>query len=126
MTRSSPTDDTDDSNSGSQVGQSTTTAPTIIDTACDVLAHRDRRAIVGYFMATDSTSAGVTELAEYARQEELHELDRETCDCLLSLHHFHLPKLADAGIIEYDSRGNTVRYRGGDILEEFMNAVYSD
>ncbi|SFS46911.1 DUF7344 domain-containing protein [Halostagnicola kamekurae] len=39
------------------------------------------------------------------------------------LHHTHLPKLADAGVIEYDSRTGTVRYRSHDRVEALLGFV---
>lgn len=41
------------------------------------------------------------------------------------LHHTHLPKLADAGVIEYDSRTGTVRYRSHDRVEALLGFVSS-
>lgn len=34
-----------------------------------------------------------------------------------------LPKLADDGIIKYDARSRTVRYRGRGVIEEQLNAI---
>lgn len=41
------------------------------------------------------------------------------------LHHTHLPQLADAGVIEYDSRTGTVRYRSHDRVEALLGFVSS-
>ncbi|WP_050050313.1 hypothetical protein [Halostagnicola sp. A56] len=39
------------------------------------------------------------------------------------LHHTHLPQLADAGVIEYDSRTGTVRYRSHERVEALLGFV---
>lgn len=42
-------------------------------------------------------------------EEETADLERRI---RIALHHRHLPKLADAGLVEYDPRSQTVRKRG--------------
>jgi len=39
------------------------------------------------------------------------------------LRHSHLPKLEDAGLVEYDSRSETVRYWSQPSLEELLEHV---
>lgn len=38
----------------------------------------------------------------------------------VALHHHELPKLEQVGVIEYDARSRTVRYRGHPLLEELL------
>lgn len=40
----------------------------------------------------------------------------------IALHHVHLPKVADAGVIEYDPVAGTVRYDGSEALEYLLAA----
>ena len=42
------------------------------------------------------------------------------------LHHKTLPKLADAGILEYDPRQHDVRYTGHDGLESLLDQIHAD
>jgi hypothetical protein len=39
-----------------------------------------------------------------------HRSDEDETDSAVSLHHARLPKLADAGLIEYDPQSKTVRF----------------
>ena len=41
----------------------------------------------------------------------------------IALHHTHLPKLADAGIVDYDQRGHKVRYRSHPMVEEYLDLI---
>lgn len=41
----------------------------------------------------------------------------------LRLHHMILPKLADAGLVQYDSDERTVRYRGNEAQEALLDRI---
>lgn len=41
----------------------------------------------------------------------------------VGLRHNHLPKLADAGVVDYDRQGATVRYRPREAVEELLAFV---
>lgn len=49
-------------------------------------------------------------VSERERQESAHGLDEDERRLVLSLHHRHLPRLDDAGVVEYDPFDETVRY----------------
>lgn len=92
-----------------------------IETVFEVLADDERRDVCLYLMRLDTNAVCVEDLVEILADRDT---DRERL--ALDLHHRHLPKLADAGIIEYDSRSNTVRYWGQPTVEkwaEHVNAV---
>lgn len=43
-----------------------------------------------------------------------------------ALHHDHLPRLDDAGLIEFDTRSDTVRYYPDDRVERLVEFVRTD
>jgi predicted transcriptional regulator len=78
-----------------------------------VLANRRRRRLLAYLHDKDGDVASVVELTDYLAGDEADSVDDLDPDGVaVSLHHNDLPKLADIGIIEYDTRSQTVRYRG--------------
>ena len=40
--------------------------------------------------------------------------DEDASDLAVALHHVHLPKLDDAGLVDYDARDHLVRYSGSE------------
>jgi len=52
----------------------------------------------------------LTDLADRVAERESDGDDCETV--AIALHHVHLPKLAEGGVIDYDPRSETVRYCG--------------
>ncbi|USZ70428.1 DUF7344 domain-containing protein [Natronosalvus halobius] len=79
------------------------------------LSDRHRRQLVAYMHTINKDLFHLDDLAQIiAIQEtdpsEVSEEKREQVK--IELHHRHLPKLDDAGLIEYDSRNGDVRYRG--------------
>ncbi|SEV86864.1 DUF7344 domain-containing protein [Natrinema salifodinae] len=99
-----------------------------VDTAMDLLADRRRRAVLEYLEQTDG-SAPLTELAvEIANQEAGVEPNaisdhgeissRERRSVQISLHHTHIPKLAAADAVDYDSDAKlvTLTERGQSLL----------
>lgn len=91
--------------------------------AFDVLADDRRRATLTLLKERQELS--VRELAE--RLAETSSWGMESPRWTTELVHLHLPKLTDAGVVEVDSTGDTVRYRytGNVALEEWFGEVMS-
>lgn len=81
------------------------------DRVLPALTPARRRLILAYFEDSMEQTATLDVLTGYvARQEEIESTTQERARVLL--HHADLPKLADAGLIDYDARTRTVRYWG--------------
>jgi len=76
------------------------------DAAFTLLSHRRRRAVLYLLLAQDRalTLRDLrNEIIEREHSTEITALDDEQVkQTLLSLHHVHIPKLSEAGIITYD------------------------
>lgn len=94
-------------------------APDTVTVTFDVLADDRRRAILT--LLKDQQARSVGEITEALLETPLpgQELPRVT----IELAHHHLPKLADAGVVDVDSTGNRVRYTGNVVLEEWFGNV---
>ena len=66
------------------------------------------QAVFQYFERHATETATVTDLTAYISEQ--HRSDEDETAIAVSLHHATLPKLADAGLLEYDPRSNTARY----------------
>ncbi|WP_226479103.1 DUF7344 domain-containing protein [Natrinema amylolyticum] len=81
-----------------------------------VLGDRRRACILSHLVNMEESTAERSELAEEVRRDELKNPDeseqptRESIE--IDLHHNQLPRLEDAGFIEYHRRQGTVRYDG--------------
>lgn len=108
----------------SQLANLAAPSPTI-DTLSAVLANADRRAIVGYFMASASDVATVSELVDCCFLEVPRDECLPTRDTLTTqLQHTHLPTLETAGIVEYTMGSGTVRYHEDPLLEKLLMYLY--
>lgn len=92
-----------------------------VDVVFEILANTRRRHALSMLAEADhavSIDELVEQLASWeADGDELSEVERQ--QLAASLHHTHLPKLADFGFIEYDDRTRTARWRR---QPEFMRA----
>jgi hypothetical protein len=88
-----------------------------IDTVFELLADDDRRLICLYLMRAAGAVVTLDEIADALADEG--ERERFAID----LHHRHLPKLAAAGLIEYDARSHTARYWGQPTVEKWAEHV---
>ncbi|MFB6171118.1 MAG: hypothetical protein ABEJ23_01195 [Haloarculaceae archaeon] len=85
----------------------------------DLLASDRRRAVLDYLRdragATVRTETLVDHLAStgHGQRQSL----------AVALRHVHLPKFASAGVVEYDQRRGTVRYRRHERLERLLAFV---
>ena len=90
-----------------------------LDSMFSVLADERRRQVLQYFRSTGDDVASVENLVDYAVERGGSGSDRERV--ALRFHHATLPKLGDAGCIEYDARSDTVRYREDPLLERVLD-----
>lgn len=75
------------------------------------------RSVLAHLSQSGDDVASLPELAAAVaeRRDDAGQTDPEPI--ALYLHHAGLPKLAEAGVVDYDRRGNTVRYRGHPLLD---------
>ena len=75
----------------------------------DVLSDEHRRLVTGYLLRQDGPT-GIERLADHIVERSLlaysGQLEEPRRRVLTSLHHVHLPKLAEAGIVTYDADRN--------------------
>lgn len=80
-----------------------------LDALAALLGNARRRFVLRYLQLRDAP-VPIEELAEAVARWECDDLDEVTPhrkDCIrASLHHVHLPKLADAGLVRYDRAGD--------------------
>jgi len=84
------------------------------------LSSQYRRLVIAFFITTEEETVSVTELAEYVSAEQDDDGTPSLREIKIQLHHRTLPKLAATGVLDYDTRSKTVRYRGDSTLEEIQ------
>jgi hypothetical protein len=87
----------------------------------NILAHTQCRYVCHYFRDASTEVATVGDLEEFLR-EQAPAVAAET-QAGIHLHHVTLPKLAETGVIEYDARSQTARYRGHPLIEHWLNRI---
>lgn len=91
-----------------------------LDRSFDALADGRRRALLRHLSETDGDAASFAELVDHvAGRGTAPDVDRVAA----SVFHVHLPKLAEADLVEYDDRNRTVRYRGDELVEAWLERV---
>jgi DNA-binding transcriptional ArsR family regulator len=86
------------------------------DDLFDALSHARRRAVLSYLHDADDDVAAVSELVDRVTRQEADRTGDRRETVAVALYHKHLPKLAAAELLDYDSRSGTVRYRGQSAL----------
>lgn len=76
-------------------------------------------------MNTAEQVATTEELVEHIHTSKAEQSDetRDRNQLTTELHHVHLPKLTDEGVIEYDPRSQQLRYHGEKRLEEWLERI---
>lgn len=89
----------------------------------DVLSDERRRLVLYYLIEDAGGTAEASEIADYLGSVDpaAGRAGREAV--LATLHHRHLPRMADAGLVEYEGRGGTVDYLGDRLVEECLARV---
>jgi DNA-binding transcriptional ArsR family regulator len=110
---------------GAREGES---VPLSLDAILLLLADGRRQAILNYLSEWSDESASLDELIGHLEIREAERRDRRPArgNIEVEILHVHLPKLADAGVVEYDERSRQVRYWGNDRLERWLERTESE
>ncbi|UPW02134.1 hypothetical protein M0R88_08580 [Halorussus gelatinilyticus] len=100
----------------------TQVSPSRLDDAFTALADPRRRRVVQYFLRTSDDVATVTDLARYVADRR----DEDFESVSLALHHKDVAKLDEADVVEYDSRTETVRYVGSELVSDLLARADGD
>lgn len=92
-----------------------------VDEFLRVLAHERCRFVLYYFARHSTEAATIDDLTDFIHDQNQRHVDPKRIRT--RLHHVTLPRLADVGVLEYDARSNTARYRGQPTLEVWVNHV---
>lgn len=107
------------------------------DTGCEiseellrVMADPHRRAVVEYFVARPTTDATLSALVEYVHSTEASRdgqtTESQRREIAIGLHHNHLPKLEDQGVLSYELEERRVRYRTDNCVETVFELLSSN
>ena len=95
------------------------TRPTdVIDDVFRTLASERRRAVLYFFHRSADEVASVEDLVDHVAGR-----GDDPENVAVGLHHVTLPKLGDAGVVEYDARSRTVRYREDPLVETMLEVA---
>lgn len=83
-----------------------------------LIADQYRRLILQYLIYESSGPVSFDVLVEYLAEHVVAGSNRETIRS--KLHHDHLPRMADHGVVEYDPRSGSVRYHSQDPIETIL------
>lgn len=85
----------------------------------DALAHGRRRNVCEVLSAAGREFLSLEAMSERvaARRENRTDVPADAQTVKVELHHVHLPKLDEAGLLEYDHETNTVYYETDPVVE---------
>ncbi|WP_415381591.1 ArsR family transcriptional regulator [Halosimplex sp. TS25] len=96
-----------------------------VDAVLSLLADHQRRDLLRHLIDSNEQTASLDECVRHLLQREQTRFGEcpghEQIET--ALHHIHMPKLEEAGILEYDSRSRQYRYRGHDQLEAWLERI---
>lgn len=93
-----------------------------VDRVLEVLQHRLRREVIEYFQDVSQRTVAVDELVDHlARDWPGDPPSRDRLSVVL--YHHHLPRLADAGVVEFDPERDSLRYRPDADIEEWLTRI---
>lgn len=104
-------------------GSAEETGAVPVGVAFEALSAETRRHLLYYLAEETDGEATPSELADRLCSIDAGSGPTNRESIRVELHHRHLPKLAEAGLIEYEGRGEPVRYLGDPLVERCLALV---
>lgn len=101
--------------------------PATVDTILSILQDPIRRHTVRYCASASDRVFGIDDLVDYLARVTGPSADtRNREEMVIELHHHHLPKLAEAKVIEFDPESGKIQYHGGEQIERWIRQIDSE
>lgn len=101
-----------------------------VDATFYILSNRRRRYVCRHLLQTDDGISGFDALVDQVVEWEVEagrDVDEDHRKRVHSdLYHAHVPQLADAGLLDYDERSDTIRYWGHSRVDAWVEAAGKD
>lgn len=94
---------------------------TALDAVYRSVADRRRQFVIAYLRDTPDGTASLDEVADYVVEQEPGAQSPDRGSVLVDLHHTHLPLLDDTGVVDFDRREGTIRYRPDPTIEAMFD-----
>lgn len=120
-------EDDDESESGETSDAGLHEVSLSLDAVLYVLADQHRRDLLRYLVESPGDTCSFDECVSHLVRREAERGDERPASDQVEamLHHVHIPKLIDTGVLEYDARSQEVRYRGHDRLELWLDRIHA-
>lgn len=86
-----------------------------------MLDRYERRCIIHFLQESETDQVSIGDVVSHLQKQD------PTSDghgrIAVDLHHSHLPELATLDALEYDSRSETVRYHGDELVEALLEST---
>lgn len=105
-----------------------TDATLSVDATLTLLSDGERRDILDILAFEADGSVNIDELVNrLVRRQTDRTGEFPSPDSIeMRLHHVHLPKLVEVGVVEYDAQGGEIYYWSDDRLEEWLERAQSE
>lgn len=108
---------------GSREDRTGRESPLSASERCELLANDRRRALLAHLVARPGEDVAVEDLVSHLAANEAAS---EYRNIHLSLRHLHLPRLAEAGVVRYDTDRQRVEYVPARELEALLAFLEDD
>lgn len=92
-----------------------------IDQRFALLDRYERRCIIRFLREAEAGHVSIGDVVGHLRKQDSTPDERD--ELAIALHHNHLPKLAEIGALDVDSRSETVRYNGDEVVEALLDST---
>lgn len=83
-----------------------------------LLDQYERRCIIHFLQEAETGHVSISDLVSHLQKQD--PTPDESDKLAIALHHNHLPKLAEIDVVNFDSRSETVRYNGDELVEVLL------
>lgn len=120
------TTDTDVNSSSKNSGYSPPAGQISLDELHSSLANERRRLVLSYLVTHSDEVLSVEDLVDVVAGCETPQVGphSQRTRIEIDLYHAQLPKLADAGVVEYDPVDETAQYSGSEQLESLLTVEF--